>query len=75
MRRHRSWWDLDGETSNFLGFGGMNDLRDADSDLRNPALAGLRSVSYAAAVAMRRQERPGRSAKIGFDTTSHLKRR
>ena len=40
------------DESRFLGFGQMYTL--ASDDPRNPRLAGLRSVSYAAAVALRR---------------------
>lgn len=45
-----------------LGQGSLHDL--CDEDPRNPRLAGLRSVSRAAAVAMRRREIP--KQRIGF---------
>jgi hypothetical protein len=61
--RHRSddaddWYPY----NPFLGFGSAHDM--AESDPRNPKLAGLKSVSYAACVAMRRPEPPTRT--IGF---------
>ncbi len=47
------------------GSGSLHDLRDADRDPRNPRLSGLKSVSYAAAVAMgpRQNDKPRR---VGF---------
>lgn len=45
----------------FMGIGSLHDL---SSDPRNPRLAGLKSVSYNASVALRRPE-PSRPA-IGF---------
>lgn len=68
---------MDVEWSIFLGFGSMHDLRDAESpDPRNPRLAGFRSVSYAAAVAMapKPAKKPA-ARRIGFDTRSHLRGR
>lgn len=60
-RRHRAnddyWMDAP-----FHGFGLMSDLRDCDP--RNPNLAGLKSVSYAAAVAIRKPTPPRQ--QIGF---------
>jgi hypothetical protein len=49
----------------FGGQGSVHDLRDANSDPRNPRLAEFKSVSYAAAVAMGPNDKP-KARKIGF---------
>lgn len=55
-------WDVDWPY--FQGFGSASGL--GPDDPRNPRLAGLRSVSYAAACALRRPEPP--RPPIGFHT-------
>ena len=50
----------------FFGMGQTHDLRDADSDPRNPRLAGLKSVSYAASVAMAKAPKEPKRRRIGF---------
>ena len=61
-RRTRSddGWDF----PYFGGNGSLHDLRDAPDGL-NPRLAGLRSVSYAAALAMGSRDQPN-TTKPGF---------
>jgi hypothetical protein len=48
------------------GTGSMRDLRDADGDQMNPRLSGLRSVSYAAALAMGSKPAQQKPRKVGF---------
>lgn len=50
----------------YLGFGSMHDLRDNDTDPRNPRLIGLRSASYDAAVALNNTPRETARHRIGF---------
>lgn len=63
-RRTRADYEDDGWI--FYGHGSTHDLAQDDSDPRNPKLAGLKSVSYAAAVAMRRDEPAEEPAPMGF---------
>lgn len=53
---------MDDEWSIFLGFGSCSEL--SAPDPRNPRLVGLKSVSRAAAIALRKPDPPNRP--IGF---------
>jgi hypothetical protein len=59
----------------FYGHGSTHDLSAASEDPRNPRLAGLRSVSYAAACAMKRRPPEPATNPIGFHRASSAGKR